>query len=1086
MARLSVTLLGGFQARLDAGPAVALPTRKSQALLAYLALPPGQAHPRDKLAALLWGGIRDESARASLRQALFSIRRTLGAGVAVLGQEGESLALDASSTDVDAMVFTAAVKEASPASLVRAAELYRGDLLAGLVIEEAPFEEWLLGERERLRELALEGLAKLLAHHRRTGATEAATQIALRLLALDALQEPVHRVLMRLYVELGRRGAALRQYQQCVSALQRELGTEPDAETKQLYQEILRQRTARPTPVAKADVAAGPVTAFRTVPPSVRRSSSFVGRAAETGALIAALDRALRGEGGVVAVLGEAGAGKSRITAELAAEATARHVSVLTGRAYESEQILAFGPWVDALRAARIPADARLIERLEPAWRAELSRLLPELGAAPATTVEARRLFDAVTALLGHLSAMQPLVLVLEDLHWADEMSARLLGFVGRHLGDSPLLLVVTARTEEIDDAPAVRAALGELERDGRLVRVPLAPLSRTDTHELARSLARTGSDETALERLADHAWTVSEGNPFVVVETVLAAAEGAAAASRGLGVPDRVREIVTRRLSRLSERGRALADVAAVIGRAFEFALLHRASGLDEGDAASAVEELVRRGTLHGVGEHFDFTHDRIREVAYGAMLFPRRQLLHRRVAEAIEDLSRAQLEPHLLALGQHYRDAGVWVKTVDYLTRAGREAQTVRSANREAVACYDGALAALAHLPEDAERAKQAIDLLIYAETALMGFGDFQTALARLREAETLARPIKERWYLGRVRSRMTYQLGSIGDLRGAVAAGEEALELEADQPNLRLRAGTHVVVARAHYGLGDFRRALEITRLNDALAALQSDPELAERMVGFSTIWAILAQAELGDFAAAGARTAQAIRASTAEAGPHGTVWGHLGVGRLLVVQGELARAIETLEATLALCEEGSDLAVYFSRTASSLGLAYAMSGRVSEGVALLERAAAHAGAIGFAYGHALVVGMLGEGHLLAGAAAEAGRRADEAVTLARKYGQRGWEAWALRLQGESARATGTLDVASARFEAAMALAAERGMRPLVAHCRLGLGGVRALGDDRAGARAEISGALAEYRAMAMPYWTLRAEETLAKVG
>ena len=1072
-----MSLLGGFQARLDSGPAVALPTRKAQGLLAYLALPPGQLHPRDKLAALLWGGIRDESARASLRQALFAIRKAL-ADTPALALEGSAVALARDAVDVDAVVFAGAVADGSPEALMRAADLYKGDLLAGLVLDEPPWEEWLIGERERLRELALEGLAKLLAHQRRTGAIEPAVATALKLLTLDPLQESVHRALMRLYADLGRRGAALRQYQQCVSALQRELGTEPDAQTKQLYEEILRERT-RVRPVVAPAVGATPVAALRTVPPSVRKSSAFVGRAGEIGALVGALDRAVAGQGTVVAILAEAGAGKSRIAAELAAGATARHVSVLTGRAYESEQILAFGPWVDALRAARIGGDIRLIERLEPAWRAELSRLLPEIGAAPAITVEARRLFDAVTALLSHLTAMQPLVLVLEDLHWADEMTARLLGFVGRRLGDWPLLLVVTVRIEEIDDAPTLRATLDELERDGRLERVPLPPLSRMETHELARSLARTGSDETAVTRLADHAWTVSEGNPFVVVETVLASAEGAAATSRALGVPDRVREIVRRRLSRLSERARALADVAAVIGRAFDFALLHRASALDDGDAANGVEELVRRGVLHGVGEQFEFTHDRIREVTYGALLGPRRQLLHRRVAEAMEDVFGAQLEPHMLALGLHHREAGSWVKAVEYLTRAGREAQSVRSANREAIACYDGALAALAHVPEDAERAKRAIELLVFLETSLMGLGDFPSALARLREAEMLARTVKEPWYLGRVRSRMVYQLGSIGDLQGAVTAGAEAIALQVDEPNARLRAGTHVVVSRAYYGLGDFRRAVEIARRNVDLAARESDPRLAEQMVGFSTVWTILALAELGDFAAGIACSAEAIRASTAEAGPHGKVWGHIGVGRLRVVQGDPSRAIESLEATLPLCEEGSDLAVYFSRTASSLGLAYAMSGRLVEGVALVERAATHAAAIGFAYSHALVVGMLGEAHLLAGEVDEAGARADEAVALARRHGQRGWEAWALRLQGEHALARGAADVADARFAEATSLAGERGMRPLLAHCRLGLGRARAVRGDRAAARREVGAALAEYRAMAMPYWIARAE-------
>jgi len=250
MARLSLTLLGGFQARLEPGSAIALPTRKSQALLAYLALPPGRAHPRDKLAALLWGGIREESARASLRQALFAIRKALSDTSAVW-QDGDALALEPGAVEIDAAAFERLVREGTPAALERAAALYQGDLLSGFAVDEAPFEEWLLGERERLRELALEALAKLLAHQRKVGASEAAVQTALRLMTLDPLQEPVHRMLMRLYAEGGRRGAALRQYQQCVSVLGRELGIEPEPETKALYQEILRERPQHRAAVAE-------------------------------------------------------------------------------------------------------------------------------------------------------------------------------------------------------------------------------------------------------------------------------------------------------------------------------------------------------------------------------------------------------------------------------------------------------------------------------------------------------------------------------------------------------------------------------------------------------------------------------------------------------------------------------------------------------------------------------------------------------------------------------------------------------------------------------------------------------------------
>ena len=218
MTPLQLTLLGGFQARIGSGPALSLPTRKAQALLAYLALPAGRAHPRDKLATLLWGDSAEGPARNSLRQALFALRRVLPAGGVRV--EGDVIALDPAAVDVDVAAFERGVAEGTPAALAAAAQLYQGDLLAGLSVEGAAgFEEWLLGERERLRELALEGLAKLLAQQRAAGAAEAAIQTGLHLLGLDPLQEPVHRALMRLYAAAGRRGRALRQYQACVAVL---------------------------------------------------------------------------------------------------------------------------------------------------------------------------------------------------------------------------------------------------------------------------------------------------------------------------------------------------------------------------------------------------------------------------------------------------------------------------------------------------------------------------------------------------------------------------------------------------------------------------------------------------------------------------------------------------------------------------------------------------------------------------------------------------------------------------------------------------------------------------------------------------
>jgi DNA-binding SARP family transcriptional activator len=216
MAGLKVRLLGGFEARLASGAPLSLPTKKAQALLAYLSLHPGQSHPRDKLAALLWGEKSDERARGGLRHALVGLRRALAdAHPAALRIEGQTLALNPGGVELDVVTFERRVAEGTPEALEHAAELYRGDLLLGFTLKEPLFEEWLVAERERLREMALEALARLLAHQSKAAATERAIRSAMRLLGLDPLQEGAHRTLMGLYARQGRRGAALKQYQVC-------------------------------------------------------------------------------------------------------------------------------------------------------------------------------------------------------------------------------------------------------------------------------------------------------------------------------------------------------------------------------------------------------------------------------------------------------------------------------------------------------------------------------------------------------------------------------------------------------------------------------------------------------------------------------------------------------------------------------------------------------------------------------------------------------------------------------------------------------------------------------------------------------
>jgi TolB-like protein/Tfp pilus assembly protein PilF len=243
MPALRLEILGGFELRSAAGDALRLPTRKSRALLAYLAVPPGQLHSREELATLLWGERADKQARHSLSQALSSIRKALtnGAGDA-LRVDGDRITLASSAVNTDVLRFERLVTKGSLESLARAADLYRGDLLIGIAFRAEAYEDWLAGERARLRELALGALGKLLDHHAAAGDAERGVEVAIRLLALDPLQEHVHRALMRLFMAAGRGDAALRQYERCREVLRRELGVEPEPKTQRLQRDIAGQR----------------------------------------------------------------------------------------------------------------------------------------------------------------------------------------------------------------------------------------------------------------------------------------------------------------------------------------------------------------------------------------------------------------------------------------------------------------------------------------------------------------------------------------------------------------------------------------------------------------------------------------------------------------------------------------------------------------------------------------------------------------------------------------------------------------------------------------------------------------------------
>lgn len=257
MTQLDVRLFGGFEVRRGGGSCTSFPTRKARALFALLARHPGRRHGRESLAAMLWPDSGEPEARSSLRQSLKLLRRALAEhGNTIIVGDRDALALAPEAAVVDVDLFERLQEEENLEALEQAAALYQGEFLEGVTLADGPFADWAMVERMRLSERALDVFSRLFAARLKAGETEPAIDSALRLLALDPLQEHVHRRLMELYLEQGRRGSALEQYRTCLAALERELGVRPEAETEQLYQEIRRARTSVEVPAATPESSA--------------------------------------------------------------------------------------------------------------------------------------------------------------------------------------------------------------------------------------------------------------------------------------------------------------------------------------------------------------------------------------------------------------------------------------------------------------------------------------------------------------------------------------------------------------------------------------------------------------------------------------------------------------------------------------------------------------------------------------------------------------------------------------------------------------------------------------------------------------
>ena len=776
------------------------------------------------------------------------------------------------------------------------------------------------------------------------------------------------------------------------------------ASTLRLVEGLVRVNALGPVPVKGVT---DPVEVFELVGASALRwrfqaaaargLTRFVGRQTELEVLRQTLTQAGAGHGQLVAMVGEAGVGKSRLVYEFTHSHHTQGWLLLASASVSYGKATAYFPVVDLLkrychiddgdepRTVRAKATGQVLT-LDASLQEAIPALLSLLDVLPEDSPflrldppqRRRRTLDALKRLLLRESQAQPVLLVFEDLHWIDSETQALLDSLVESLPTVRLLLLVNYR-------PEYQHGWGSKTYYAQLRLDPLLPASAEDF------LQALLGDDPSLAPLKQLLIARTQGNPFFLEESVRTLVESGvligtpgayrlAQALPTIQVPATVQAVLAARIDRLPPEEKRLLQTAAVIGTEVPCALLQAMAELPEADLHRDLAHLQAAEFLYEASLFpelvYTFKHALTHEVAYSGLLYERRRVLHARIVEVLEALAGDRVGEQVERLAHHALRGEVWDKALTYFRQAGEKAM-MRSAYREAVGSFEQALSALPHLPEQHDTNTQAIDLRLALRSALLPSGAFEHILVCLREAEALAAALDDHHRLGQVSIFLSNYFYNIGAPDQAVAAAQRALVLTTAGGEVVPHALANQHLGTAYLAQGDYRRAIDCYR--QTVASL--DGARRYERFGQTILPAVLSRAylaschaELGTFAEGSILGEEGLR--IAEEIDHLTslMFASWGVGLPSFRKGDPRRALPLLERAVSLCQE-ADLPAWFPRMAAALGAAYTLSGRVTDAVPLLTQAMEQTIALGMAGFQALCSLSLGEAQARAGCLEEA---------------------------------------------------------------------------------------------------------------